>query len=133
MSHDRDSEKHHGGPVDVQVLEVRTDGDNYSRKILLTRQSDSGVVQFGIVRLNWQYFAPQVREQIEQQKTPLGRVLINYDVLRVVKLLSLLKIECGPELAEHFGFEIGQTCYGRTALIYCDGLPAIELLEIVPS
>jgi hypothetical protein len=26
---------------------------------------------------------------------------------------------------------VGDVMYGRTALIYCDGAPAIELLEIV--
>jgi hypothetical protein len=30
-----------------------------------------------------------------------------------------------------FGLAKPQTVYGRTALIYCNGEPAIELLEIV--
>ena len=124
-------EKHHGSGVNVKVLQTRSDGDLYSRKILLTRQSDGGVVQYGIVRLNKAFLNPKVRQEIELQETPLGRILINHGVLRVVKLLSLLRIQCGPELAREFGFEVGQTCYGRTALIYCDGSPAIELLEIV--
>ena len=124
-------EKHHASPVDVKVLQTRTDDDHYSRKILLTSQSDGGVVQYGIVRLNKTYLLPLVQAEIERQETPLGRILINHKVLRVVKLLSLFKIECGAELAEEFGFEVGQVCYGRTALIYCDGAPAIELLEIV--
>ncbi len=124
-------EKHHQTDVDVEVLQTRTDGEHYSRKILLKRKSDGGVVQYGIVRLNKSCLAPDVRQEIERQELPLGRILINYGVLRVVKLLRLLKIKCGPELASEFGFEVGQICYGRTALIYCDGSPAIELLEIV--
>lgn len=126
-------EKHHNSPVDVKVLETRTDGDHYSRKILLTRQSDDKVVQYGIVRLNTSVLASAVRDEILAQKTPLGRILINHNVLRVVKLVSLLKIECGPELAESLGYQVGQTCFGRTALIFCDGAPAIELLEIVSA
>jgi len=124
-------EQHHQTRVDVKVLQTRTDRDHYSRKSLLTRKSDGGVVQYGIVRLNKSFLAPEVRGEIERQEIPLGRILINHDVLRVVKLLSLLKIHCGPELASQFGFQEGQICYGRTALIYCDGAPAIELLEIV--
>ena len=135
LSHDQHMtvtvEKHHQTSVDVKVLQSRTDGDHYSLKSLLTRQSDGGVVQYGIVRLNKSFLDPDVRDEIERQGMPLGRVLINHDVLRKVKLLSLLKIQCGPELASQFGFEVGQICYGRTALIYCDGAPAIELLEIV--
>ena len=124
-------EKHHESPVDVAVLESRTDGEHYSRKILLKRQSDEGVVQYGIVRLNMAVLSPEVRIEIEAKKIPLGRILINHDVLRVVKLLSLFEIKCGSDLAAAIGFQEGQICYGRTALIYCDGSPAIELLEIV--
>lgn len=124
-------EKHHYSPVDVKVLATRTDGGRYSRKILLTRQSDGMVVQYGIVRLDMSVLASEVRKEIEAQETPLGRILIAHDVLRKVKLLSLFKIQCGEELTKSLGFETGQVCYGRTALIYCDGAPAIELLEIV--
>lgn len=124
-------EQHHGGPVDVQVLEYRHDDHHYSRKILLTRQSDGRVVQFGIVRLDTSVLADEVRREIEARETPLGRVLINHDVLRRVKLLGLHCIQAGAELAKHLNVEPAQTVYGRTALIYCDGKPAIELLEIV--
>ena len=135
LAHDRHMtvtlEQHHDGPVDVKVLATRTDGGRYSRKILLTRQSDDEVVQYGIVRLDMTVLAPQVRKEIEAKETPLGRILIAHDVLREVKLLSLFEIQCGEELAKSLGFATGQVCYGRTALIYCDGVPAIELLEIV--
>lgn len=124
-------EEHHKSPVDVKVLETRTDGEYYSRKILLTRQSDDRVVQYGIVRLDTSVLAPEVRDEILARKIPLGRILINHDVLREVKLLSLVEIKCGSELAQAIGYEKGQKCYGRTALIFCDGKPAIELLEIV--
>jgi len=124
-------EQHHGCPVDVKVLATHTQGGQYSRKILLTRQSDDQVVQFGIVRLDMRVLANDVRKEIEAKETPLGRILIAHDVLREVKLLNLFEIQCGDELAKSLGFEVGQVCYGRTALIYCDGAPAIELLEIV--
>lgn len=124
-------ERHHGCPVDVDVLEHRTDGDHYSRKILLRRQSDAKVVMYGIVRLLLPAVTDVVRQQIESREIPLGRVLINHNVLREVQLLGLYRIECGPELAEAFGCAEGDVCFGRTAIIRCDGLPAIELLEIV--
>ena len=34
-------------------------------------------------------------------------------------------------LRDAFGIDDMDTCYGRTALIYTDGVPAVELLEIV--
>jgi chorismate-pyruvate lyase len=74
---------------------------------------------------------PEVRQQIEQGRIPLGRVLIEHNVLRNVRLLSLWKVTPGAELLNLFGMEKPDTCYGRTALIYCNGVPAVELLEVV--
>lgn len=124
-------ERHHQSPVNVEVLDTRRDGSFYSRKILLNRQSDNGVVQFGIVSIDTNALQPNIFEEIAQQKTPLGRILINHDVLRDVHLNNLYQISAGPELAKHFGIAEGETVAGRTAIIDCDGKPAIGLLEIV--
>ena len=126
-------EHYHHSPVDVVVLDRTSTGEHYSRKILLTRQSDGRVVQFGIVRLDFHAVSPAVREEIQSEQIPLGRVLIKHNVLREVELKQIYRIACGPELAKHFGLAEGTEVFGRTALIYCDGEPAVELLEIVVS
>lgn len=124
-------EAHHRSPVDVRVLNTHVTPTHYSRRILLTRQSDGGVVQFGIVRLNVSLLGEDVRREIEQQHAPLGRLLIQHNVLRHVRPLSLWRITPGSDLMTLFGLSEPRICYGRTALIYCNGLPAVELLEIV--
>jgi chorismate-pyruvate lyase len=124
-------EQFHGSRVDVQVLATRRDDGFYSRKILLKRQSDGQVVQFGIPRLNTAYLDEEVRQEIESETKPLGRVLIDHNVLREVQFSALWKVQPGPDLCQMFGLKVPQTVYGRTALIYCNGEPAIELLEIV--
>jgi chorismate-pyruvate lyase len=124
-------ERFHGGAVDLKVLASKLEGERYWRKIVLTRQSDGHVVMFGIVRLNLGVLAPRVRTEVESMKTPLGRILIDNHVWRVVKLLNLYEIEPGEDLRRSMNLNRGQICFGRTALIYCDGAPAIELLEIV--
>ncbi len=124
-------ERFHESPVDVVVLDRQNTGRHYSRKILLTRQSDGRVVQFGIVRLDFNCVSQAVRDEIQREQTPLGRVLINHNVLREVELKQLYRIACGPELAAHFQLPPSSEVFGRTALIYCDGEPAVELLEIV--
>ena len=126
-------EAHHGCPVDVKVLAVRHDDDFYSRKILLTRQSDDAVVQYGIVSIDKRTISTHVFEEIIAQQIPLGRILINHDVLREVKLNRLFSITAENELAKHLNIEPGSQVAGRTAIIECDGVPAIGLLEIVKS
>lgn len=124
-------ESHHRCPVDVEVLQTQVTDTHYSRKILLRRQRDRGVVQFGIVRLCFEYLDPEVRAEIEAQQTPLGRVLIEHNVLREVQLTRLWEVLPGIDLQRTMGVSAEHPIYGRTAMIYCNGEPAVELLEIV--
>jgi len=126
-------EEFHGAPVDVEVLDVQQSDSHYARHILLHRQTDQKVVQFGIVRLDFRYVSDEVRREIESRQVPLGKVLIDHNVLRQVQLVALWKITPGSDLRRHFSMNDDSplTVYGRTALIYCDGEPAVELLEIV--
>jgi chorismate-pyruvate lyase len=124
-------EQRHGSLVDVRVLATKVKPPYYARKILLTRQSDGRVVQFGIMRVDFTFFSDEVRHEIESQTTPLGRILIRHDVHREVELFKLWHVAPGPELRQLFSAADDAITYGRTALIHCNGKPAIELLEIV--
>lgn len=124
-------EEYYGGPVAVRVLERRRDADAYSRKILLVQPSTERVVQFGIVRIHLNYCSEAVRDAILSEATPLGRVLIEHDVLRRIEPTAYFRVETGPALTEWFGLAASATTYGRLGFIYCDERPAIELLEIL--
>lgn len=124
-------ETHYGSPVDVRVLDKVLTPTHYARKILLVSQANGAVVQFGIMRVNLAYLSEPVRREIESEKTPLGRVLIKHNVLRKVHLVQLWRVTPGPDLRQYFGLTDESVTYGRTALIECDGEPAVELLEIV--
>lgn len=124
-------ESHYGQKVDVHVHRCTRKGDWYSREITLATTESRKIVQYGIVRLNTTALDQEVWQQIESQKIPLGRVLIEHNVLREVQLCGLWQVHAGPSLAALMRLRIGDLLYGRTALIYCDNVPAIELLEIV--
>ncbi len=124
-------ESFHDCLVDVGVLDVHTAGEHYSRKIVLTRRSDGRVVQFGIVRLNKRLLPEEVWAAIESCQIPLGRVLIEHDVLRHVERTGLWKITPQPELAQTMQLDARQPTFGRTAILHVNGKAAIELLEII--
>ena len=124
-------ESHHGCSVNVEVLDFAHRDDTYVRKILLKRSTDDRVVQFGIVRLHVDCVSDVVRQEIESRTIPLGRALINHGVLRRVELSQLWKVFPGNDLRRLFKLDVPFVTYGRTAIIHCDGEPAIELLEIV--
>lgn len=123
-------ESYHGSKVDVKILDRRLDGDVYCRKILLLKSGTDTVVQFGIVRFDFRYVTQAVRDEILGGQTPLGRVLINHNVLRHIDLGAVLRITAGPGLGELLRMETGGITYGRLATIFCNRLPAVDLLEV---
>jgi chorismate-pyruvate lyase len=124
-------EEHYGGPVNVRVLDRRRDGDNYTRKILLALAASGQVVQFGIVRIRLDLCTEAVRDAILAEQTPLGRILIEHDVLRRIEPTAYLHLQADAELSGFFGLTKPTDLWGRLALIHCDGQPAIELLEVL--
>jgi hypothetical protein len=124
-------EEFYGGPVNVRVLERRLDGDNYARKILLELQSDGRVIQFGVVRIRLNYCEAAVRAAILEEKTPLGRILIEHDVLRRIEPTAFFRVTPGPQLTKWFHLPEPRVTYGRLGIIHCDEQPAIEVLEIL--
>lgn len=124
-------ERYFGSDVSVEVLDRRFDQPFYSREIILRRVTDQKIVQYGIVRLDVTFLEDDVCEEILAEQIPLGRILINHNVMREVQLSSLWKIEIGTRLSTIFTCPAGTITYGRTAMILLDGDPVIELLEIV--
>ncbi len=123
-------EDFHKCSVDVRILD-RNDSDKiYSRKIILCKSGTDEVVQFGIVKFDFQYVTDAVKEEILQGEIPMGRILINHNVLRHIDLGAILKITVGPEMAKHLQVEEGVVTYGRLATIFCNGQPAVDLLEV---
>lgn len=122
-------ETHHGSLVDVKVLDKKRTGDSYARKILLAKQSDGRIVMFGLVRIWLNYCSPEVRAAILAEDTPIGRILIEHNVLRRIEPTEFFRVLPGPEMVEWFGSTA--SAYGRLAIIHCDDKPAVELLEIV--
>src|SRR5687767_15009593 len=125
-------ERHHGQAVRVHVLEEHLDGDLYTRKISLTRGDSDTVVEWGIVRLDFRYMDPDVRDEILRKQMPLGAILIKHDVLRRIKPRWFLRFPPGGPILALFGdAQTAEPVYGRVGTIYCNEEPAIELLEIV--
>jgi chorismate-pyruvate lyase len=125
-------ERFYGSPVDVRVLGCRRTGHEYARKILLALKNDPArVVQFGLVRINLGACTEPVRNSIVEGKTPLGRVLIQHNMLRRIEPLTFLRVTLSPKMAEWFRVPAVSETYGRVGVIYTGDRPAVEVLEIL--
>ncbi|MFM8433955.1 MAG: hypothetical protein ACKOBP_01215 [Planctomycetia bacterium] len=135
-------ERFYGGPVGVVVVAEHAGGGGaedgrawYEREILL-RAADGRIVQHGVVRIDLACVPPAVAAEIRAGRTPLGRVLIAAKMLLEVQRVGLLSIEPGPELQALFAPDVppggdALHTFGRVAEIAVNGVPAVELLEIV--
>lgn len=123
-------ERFHRCSVDVQVRQHRQDGDIYAREILLLKHGTTLPVQYGLVRFHLNYVIEPVRREIIAGQTPLGRILINHNVLRHIDLGAILEITAGPGLASAMQISEGAVTYGRLATIFCNRQPAVDLLEV---
>jgi chorismate-pyruvate lyase len=124
-------EAFHGCPVDVRVVAEWRDEASYARNSLLAHHRDGAILQFGIVRLWMGDLPAAARDEITAQRLPLGRVLIEHNVLREVELITLWRITPGPAMKLHMRLADDTLIFGRSAQILVDERPTVQLLEIV--
>lgn len=117
--------------VDVRVVACRRNGDEYARKSLLALAGGGSVVQFGLVRIDLGVCPKPVRDAIIEGKTPLGRVLIQHNMLRRIEPTAFLKVRLSTRMAAWFGSSPGAETFGRLGVIYTGDRPAVEVLEIL--
>jgi chorismate-pyruvate lyase len=125
------NEAYYGSRVDVRVLESGLDGEQYHRRIVLTLHGTDRIVQYGLVRINLGLLDADVRAEVLKQQTPLGRILIEHNVLRRIEPTAFLRVEPGPTLCGHMALPKPRTMYGRTGVIFCNDQPAIAVLELL--
>jgi chorismate-pyruvate lyase len=124
-------EEHHGTALDLRILQKRHVGERYARKILLVSPRSQQAVMFAIMRFELRYCSPAVRAEIIEGQIPLGRILIEHNVLRRICPHGYVKITRSPELSLYFQSSPYSLMYGRLATIFCNEQPAVQLLEVV--
>lgn len=121
----------HDSKLSVKVLDEHREESSYSRASVLSAVETGRPVQFGVMQINLEGLPDPVRAAIHAGTTPLGRVLIRYNVLRRVELASLWQVKPGPVLRSDLQLDGPSPIYGRVARILVGGRPAVSLLEIV--
>lgn len=123
----------HNSLTELRVLQEKCAGDCYARAIVLARQRDGVVVQFGIMRIDLRNLPEIVRLEVQSQALPLGRIMIRHHLLRELEVCQIWQIQPGPDLRRHLQCSADDPIYGRTARILVEGQPVVELLEIVTA
>lgn len=128
-------ERHYAGPVQLEVLEQLSTEPFYARRILL-RGPDGRVVQYGIMRIDLRRVQEPVRDRILSGDAPLGRILVDNEVLRRISTHGLLALRPDENVRSTLSsgpvpVAVPEILYGRLATILCNESPAVDLLEVV--
>jgi chorismate-pyruvate lyase len=118
-------------PVRLQVIQQAQTDSCYSRAILLSGSESGRLIQFGMVRIDLETVGESVRREIEAGVTPLGRILIEHDVMRSIHPSHYLKITPTGEMMALLDLADASPLFGRLATIMTHSHPAIEVLEVV--
>lgn len=124
-------EAFHGCRVQVRVQQRLNREPWYLRQIVLVKDGTDEIVQGGIVRINLGLCSRDVRAAILREDTPLGRILIEHDVMRRIEITSYLRIWLTQDWQQWLDCPGSLLTYARLGFIHCDSQPAIELFEIV--
>ncbi len=124
-------ESHYHEAVGVRVLTEVIRDNSYARTLNLYGENTGKVVLFGLMRVRMDFLPRPVQIEILARKQPLGRILIQHQIMRQIELIKLLKIESFPNRESWFNLKDQLPYYGRVAMIHCQGQPAIELFEVV--
>ena len=124
-------EQFFGDRVNVIVESSLRTGDNYCRKILLALAGSGRIVQFGMVKIDLSVLPSDASREILAERTPLGRVLIEHNILTTIEPVSFLRATLGPTLNHRFGSIDRSLTFGRIGEITANGSPAIDVLEIL--
>lgn len=123
-------ETHHGGPVHLRVRGVHRGADTYARKITLHAAAAGPAVLLGIMRFDFRYCTRATREEVLAGRTPLGRILIEHDILRTLRAGPYYRVTPGEDI---LGVKVSlpPDCHARAAQIECNGGQAVQVLEII--
>jgi hypothetical protein len=123
-------EAHYKQPTTLQVYKTSLVDDIYMRAITLSIQDKNHrelKVQFAILYVALQYLPEKARIEILAEKQPVGRVLKNNTIDTKVQLQSVIYVGENEELSKFLTLP----SYGRLAVIFCNGKPAIHVLEVL--
>ncbi|MCS6863202.1 MAG: hypothetical protein NZT92_23085 [Abditibacteriales bacterium] len=126
-------EAFHGRQLSVRVLMRRQDGDTYARHVLLTLDGSHEPVEFGAIVIHLQHFPPAAREEILQERRPLGAILMAHHIPHTSHPLAFMAVTADDHMKAALRLNGTPTLYGRRNVLRdAQGNLLAEIVEILP-
>lgn len=125
----------HADGVDLEVLSSGYQQPYYFRTIRLRRARDQKPLQWALMSIDLERCDPLTRTRVLEERTPLGRILIEHGYRTEVVLRSLLRVGINELVSAAFpgpDTTASTHTFGRHAGILLGDEPAIEVIEVMP-
>jgi chorismate-pyruvate lyase len=137
LVHDRDMtstlENFHGAGVHLRLLSRERKAHAYDREVLLVLDGSERPVEFGAIRIHLDRFPERARNEILEERYPLGRVLKDHNIPFLSRPQAFLRVASDKLINELLGLHGAHVLYGRrNTLLNSSGEPLAEIVEILP-
>lgn len=123
----------HGEEIGLRVDEMRAEGDDLLRRVVLVGRASGRPVEFGAIRIALGGFDPASRERIRAGEEPLGSILVASAGSFESAPLAYFRVQTTPLVERALELDVGGYLWGRqNVLTRPSGRVLAEVVEILP-
>jgi chorismate-pyruvate lyase len=123
---------HHGG-IHLRLVSREQRGDEYFREVVLALDGSERPVEFGAIQINLGRFPQKAREQILEERFPLGHILKDHAIQYLSRPKAFLRIASDQTINGLLHLTGAHLLYGRrNTLLDRAGNSLAEIVEILP-
>jgi chorismate-pyruvate lyase len=126
-------EKYHSQKLLLHVLKRHLEGDEYSREVLLVSERNQKPVEFGAIKINLQHFSKELRQQILEERRPLGAILYDEKIPYISRPIAFIQVTPDAIMKRVLGLGDTALLFGRRNILLGPSQQTLaEILEVLP-
>jgi chorismate-pyruvate lyase len=126
-------EKFYHQNIHLRLIGRRRSGDDYFREVVLLLDGNDQPVEFGAIKISLGLFPAAAREQILEERRPLGHILEAGRIPHISRPRAFIRVASDPLINDALKLTGAQVLYGRrNTLLDPQGRSLAEIVEILP-
>lgn len=126
-------EAFHQQNIHLRLIGRRLNGNEYFREVVLLLDGNDQPVEFGAIKINLDLFPPAARQQILEERRPLGHILEECRIPHASRPRAFIRVASDPLINEALKLSGAHVLFGRRNTLFDpQGNPLAEIVEILP-
>jgi len=126
-------ENFHGCDIHLRLLGRRRKRDQYFREVVLLLDGTDEPVEFGAIKIYLNLFTPEARQQILEERRPLGHIMQECGVRHSSRPKAFLRLASDKFINQALQLSGAHVLYGRRNTLFDpQERPLAEIVEILP-